>query len=149
MLRATKFGGVTVFTARRPAGSAAALVGSTSALRMSQIGAGALYQHMVAASVRFSRMARHLVGFEAPQTDAKSAPLIADAATVAVEGCARLSAQPSGRASLGKVGKVVVVKSSRVGAWMMKGALVIYVNPGQGLAGHPSSARIAQAISYR
>jgi hypothetical protein len=31
---------------------------------------------------------------------------------------------------------------------MQRGVLVVYVTPAQGLSGHPSSAKIAQAIEH-
>lgn len=146
LLRATKFGGLTAFTARRPGGSAAALVGAVSPLRLAPIGPGALYQHMVQASIRCSRATHRLVGFEAPDADAKSAAVIADAAQVAADTLSALYARPGARRSLARIGKVVIAKSGKPGAYVSRGALVIFVNPGAGLSGHPSSAKIAQAV---
>lgn len=146
LLRATKLGGMTVFTSRRPQGSAAALVGSTSPLRLTYTGPGALYQRMIQASIRCTRVTRHLVGFEAPDADAKSAALIADAASLAVDAVASVSTQASGRAAANRIGKVIVAKGPKPMAWVSRGILIIYVTPSQGLAGHPSSAKIAQAI---
>lgn len=146
LLRATRFGGLTVFTARRPSGSAAALAGSVSPLRLAPVGAGGLYQHMVQASVRCSRATRHLIGFEAPDADAKSAPLIAEAAQVAADALSDLSARPAGRRALARLAKVIIAKAGKPSAYVSRGALVVWVNPGAGLAGHPSSARIAQAV---
>lgn len=146
LLRATKFGGVTVFTARRPAGAAASLVGSTSPLRLIQMGPGGLYQHMVQASVRCSRATRHLVGFEAPDADARSAPLIADTASLAADTLSILWGRPADRARVSRVGKVIIARSGKLNAYVTRGALVLWVNPGAGLAGHPSSARIAKAV---
>jgi hypothetical protein len=146
LLRATKLGGMTVFTSRRPEGSAAALVGSTSALRMTSIGAAVLYQRMIQASIRCTHLTRHLIGFEAPDADANSAALVADTAALAADAVVNVAARPGGRAAAGRIGKVVVAKGLRPSVGVQHGALVIYVTPAQGLAGHPSSARIAEAI---
>ncbi|HEY2482356.1 MAG TPA: DUF4908 domain-containing protein [Caulobacteraceae bacterium] len=146
LLRATKLGGMTVFTSRRPQGSAAALVGATSPLRMTNLGAAALYQRMIQASIRCTRQTRHLVGFEAPDADNNSAALIADTAALAAEAVVNVAATPSGRVAANRIGKVVLAKGPRPSVGLQRSALVIYVTPAQGLAGHPSSARIAQAI---
>lgn len=146
LLRATKLGGMTVFTSRRPEGSAAALVGSTSALRLSTMGPGALYQRMIQASIRCSRLTRRLVGFEAPNADAKSAALIADTASLAVDALIGVADHPGGKMAIGRIGKVVLTQGPKPEVWLRRGALVIYVTPAQSLAGHPSSAKIAQAI---
>jgi hypothetical protein len=146
LLRATKLGGMTVFTSRRPQGSAAALVGATSPLHMSSIGPGALYQRMIQASIRCTHLTRHLVGFEAPDADAKSAAIIADTASLAVDAVVSVDSQPGGRTVVSRIGKVVVAKGPKPSVSLQRSVLVIYVTPDQGLAGHPSSARIAQAI---
>ena len=148
LLRATKLGGMTVFTSRRPQGSAAALVGATSPLRLTNIGAGALYQRMIQASIRSTRLTRHLIGFEAPDADANSAALIADTAALAADAVVNVAARPNGRAAANRIGKVVLAKGPRPSVGLQRSALVIYVTPAQGLAGHPSSARIAQAIEH-
>jgi hypothetical protein len=148
LLRATKVGGMTVFTSRRPQGSAAALVGATSPLKMANLGPGALYQRMIQASIRATRQTRHLVGFEAPDADPNSSALIADTAALAAEAIVDVAARPSGRAAANRISKVVLAKGSRPSVGMQHGVLVIYVTPAQGLAGHPSSAKIAEAIEH-
>src|SRR5271154_6572329 len=64
MLRKTRLGGMTVFTLRRPDGSAAALDGPTAPLRIAPMSPGALYNRFYQASIRVSRAAQHLIGFE-------------------------------------------------------------------------------------
>jgi hypothetical protein len=147
LLRATKMGGMTVFTIRRPEGSAAALVGSAGPLRTSPLGPTALYQRMVLASIRCTRAARHLVSFEAPDADPKSAALIGDTASLAVEAIVGLAGRPGGKAATGRIDRVIVTKGSKPAALLRRGALIIVVVPAQGLAGHPSSVRIEQAIA--
>ncbi len=71
MLRATKLGGMTVFTVRRPEGAAAALIGPGIPIRLPSLGPVVLYQRLYQASVRTSRAAQHLVGFDAPDADPK------------------------------------------------------------------------------
>lgn len=147
LLRATKMGGMTVFTTRRPEGSAAALVGSGVPLKISPLGPNGLYQRMVLASIRCTHAARHLVGFEAPDADARSAALIGDAASLAVEAIVALAGRPGGKAATGRVAKVLISIGPKPGAVLRHGALIIVVAPAQGLAGHPSSVLIEQAIT--
>ena len=147
LLRATKMGGMTVFTPQRPEGSAAALVGTASALRDAPMGPTALYQHMIMASIRCSHAARHLVSFEAPDADPRSAPLLADAAGLAVEAIVSIAGRPNGKTATGRVTRVVLLAGSKAGVSLQHGVLIITVNPGQGLGGHPSSMRIEQEIA--
>ncbi|HEY2179053.1 MAG TPA: DUF4908 domain-containing protein [Caulobacteraceae bacterium] len=146
LLRATKLGGMTVFTERRPEGSAAALVGASTPLKIIPMGAAGLYQRLVLASLHCTHAAHHLVSFEVPDADAHSAPVIGDAISLAAEAIITLAGRPSGRAATARVDKVVVTTGARPAALFQRGALVIVVVPAQGLAGHPSSVRIEQAI---
>jgi hypothetical protein len=145
-LRATKLGGMTVFTSRRPEGSAAALVGSAAPLRLAPMGPQGLYQRMFLASTRCFHLTRHLVSFVAPDSDSRSASVIADAASLAVEAIITLYDRPGGRSATSRIGKVVITQGPKPAAARRGGLLVIVVTPTQGLAGHPSSELIEQAI---
>lgn len=146
VLRLTRFGGMTAFTRREPAGAAATFVGATNPLKMSPIGPAALYQRMVIASSRCSRAARHLVSFDAPNVDSRSSALIGDAAWLAMQAIVEMADTPDGRAPVGRIGKVVLTTGSKFGVRFEAPALIVTVAPDQGLAGHPSSARIAEVI---
>ena len=146
LLRVTKVGGVTVFTTRWPMGVAASLDGPASTLRISPMSAQSLYERMVMASGRCGRVAHHLVVFDAPDADEKSAALFADAALSAMNGIIGVANRPAGRAALAKLVKVNFFAGPTPTAWWRNGALTILVNPSDGLGGHPSSARIAQVL---
>jgi hypothetical protein len=146
LLRATKMGGMTVFTERQPEGSAAALVGASTPLKITPMGASGLYQRLVLASYRCTHAAHHLVSFQVPDADAHSAPVIGDAVSLAAEAIISLAGRPAGRAATGRVEKVMVIKGARPAVVLQHGTLIIDVVPAQGLAGHPSSVRIEQAI---
>ena len=60
VLRATRLGGVTVFTDARPSGAAAALAGGGSSLKLAPLGPQALLERLAQASARASRAARRL-----------------------------------------------------------------------------------------
>lgn len=147
LLRVTKFGGVTLFTASRPMGVAATLEGKASPLRPMPMGLSGLYQRMVLASGHSTRAAHHLVAFEAPDADAHSAAAIADAAILAMNAIVAAASQPQGRTAITHLTKVLLLHGSRNGAWMQHGVLIIQVNPGDGFSGHPSSARLIQVIA--
>lgn len=149
VVRATRLGGVTVFTDQRPEGSAAALAGGGDPLRLAVLGPQALLERLAQASARASRAARRLIPFNADATPASSA-IIADAAIVASEAVVRLARVAEGRAILARIRHVELVEGKKPQAKLGKsGSLQITVAPAQGLAGRPSSERIAAAVSER
>ncbi|MGI9169359.1 MAG: DUF4908 domain-containing protein [Caulobacteraceae bacterium] len=148
-LRATKLGGMTVFTSRRPEGSAVALIAPCGPLRLSPIGPVALYNRLYQASARSSRAAQHLIGFDAPDADPGSDGLIADAAGLAVEAMGALSARSGGKALLSRVGEVTLTPGPKPGVSLYGGVMTIVIAPAQGLAGRPSSERILRTLSAR
>lgn len=141
VLRATRLGGVTLFTDARPAGAAAALAGDGPPLRLAPLGPQALLERLAQASLRASRAARRTILFEAEATPASSA-LIADAATVTSVAIARMARRKDGRALLARFGKVRLVEGRKAEAVIDDAVLKITVAPAQGLAGRPSSERI-------
>jgi hypothetical protein len=141
VLRATRLGGVTVFTDDRPAGSAAALTGPGAPLRLAPMGPQEVFERLAQASARASRAARHLIAFNA-DADPQSAAVIADAATVASIAIIRMSAHPKGRGMVSRLRQVLLAKGRKASAQFSQDTLVITVVPGQGLAGRPSSELI-------
>ncbi|WP_374469894.1 DUF4908 domain-containing protein [Phenylobacterium sp.] len=141
VVRATRLGGLTVFTPGRPAGSAAALIGGGPPLRLAQLGPQALLEKLAQSSARASRAARRLIPFDAEASPASSA-LIADAAVVTSEAMVRMTRTPRTRALLDRIRRVRLVEGRRAGAEISQGTLIVMVAPQQGLAGRPSSERI-------
>ena len=141
MLRATRLGGVTLFTPGRPGGSAAALAGAGPTLKLGVMGPQALAERLLQASIRASRAARRGITFEAEATPASSA-LIADAAIVTSVAVVRMAERRDSRALLGRFQKVLLVEGRRAAAIIDKGVMRITVAPAQGQAGRPSSDRI-------
>lgn len=148
VLRATRLGGLTVFTDARPQGTAAALAGDGPPLRLAPIGPQALLERLAQASLRASRAARRTILFEAEATPASSA-LIADAATVTSVAVVRMSRRNDGRAVLAQFRKVLLVEGRRPAAEIEDEVLTITVAPAQGLAGRPSSERIVKVAAER
>jgi hypothetical protein len=149
LLRVTKFGGVTVFTPRRPEGSAASLAGQAAPFRLQTIGPVGLMQHLMIASNRSGRAALHSILYEAPDADAGDDALIADAAMVASDAMAGLAARPGGRPLVSRITRVYFEKAHEPAVAVRDNTLFISVAPAMGLAGRPSSLRVQQALGAR
>jgi Domain of unknown function (DUF4908) len=150
MLRATSLGGMTVFTEKRPGGSPAALDGASPPLRIAPLSPGALFTRFYQASVRASRAAQHQIGFETREdAEAGTAAPLADAAVVASEALADMSATPKGKALLARMSDVVIAQGGKPAASMQRGVLIVTIVPAQGVFGRPSSRLIERAAGAR
>lgn len=145
VLRATRLGGFTLFTDKRPSGEAVSRAAGCGPLRLVFLSPQALGERMLQASVRSGRAARRAVLFEAEATP-NSAALIADAAMVVTLAFLRVAAGDDGRATLGKVSKVLFVEGKKPSVGLSGGVLRIVVAPSQGLAGRPSSDKVIKAL---
>lgn len=149
VLRATRLGGLTVFTDHRPDGSAAALAGQGSPLRLAMLTPQALFERLAQASFRASHAARHGILFDA-EASPNSSALIADAAMVASLAVVRCADRPEAQGFVSRLRRVFLVEGRKSGAQFDQGTLKITVIPKQGLAGRPSSDRIvALAVALR
>jgi hypothetical protein len=149
LLRITRFGGVTVFTSRRPEGAAASLAGQAAPLKLQTLGWEGLMQHLLMASTRSGRAAQHPVVYEAPDADAADDGLIADAAMVVSEAMSGLSVRPGGRALVTRITRVYLTANRQPAVAVHDSTLVVTVSPVMGVAGRPSSLRIEQALGAR
>jgi hypothetical protein len=148
VLRATKLGGMTLFTGDRPGGAAAALAGQAASLQPpSVISIGALYRRLQQAADRASRAAQHIVGIETIQ-DARpeTSVMVADSATVAAEAFERM-ARKGDRSRLARITRILLAEGRKPGAMVKGDALTVTYAPGQGVAGRPSSERISKVVS--
>lgn len=143
VLRATRLGGVTLFTEHRPRGEAVALAGTGAPLRLVVLGPQALIERLAQASFHASRVAHHGVLFDAEASPASSA-LIADAAMVASLAVGRSAERPETQTFLAKLRRVFLIEGRKPSAQFDQGTLKITVVPAQGIAGRPSSDRILQ-----
>ena len=148
VLRATRLGGLTLFTPDRPGGTAAALTGGGNALRLAQLGPQQLLERLAQASARATRAARRLIPFEADASPSSSA-ITADAAMVAAEAVVRIARRPDAKSILGRIGKIQLVEGRKASASLQQGVVQITVSPNDGLAGRPSSERIMAATGAR
>lgn len=148
VLRATRLGGLTLFTSDQPGGSAVALAGASTALRLPPLSPQQVFERLALASARATRAARRLIAFEAESSPASSA-LMADAALVASEAVIRLSHKPEAKPVLARLLKVRLVEGRKAGANFNQGVMQITVAPAEGFAGRPSSDRIMAAAGSR
>src|SRR5690606_21214124 len=95
VLRATRLGGFTLFTADRPKGEAVSVAGGAPPLRLAPLSPQAVFAKLAQASVRAGRAAHHPMLFEAEATPASSA-LIADAAVVTALAIMRIAEDDGG-----------------------------------------------------
>ena len=142
VLRITRLGGLTVFIPGRPTGAPVAFEGAAPGIRLSAMSAGALLQRLAQASIRASRAAKHLIVFDAQEVTPGSEAVFADAAFVASQALVRLSGRHNGDSVVGRFARVLFVPGSKGSVSIGKNVLNVTVNPSQGLAGRPSSARI-------
>ncbi len=147
VLRLSRLGGVTLFTPQRPTGVPVAVAGQATSLRPPVIGPKALLQKLAQASVRASSVAKRLIPFElGKDATPENAYLIGDAAMISAEALARLSMVRDGRRHIDRVKKIVIAPGKRAEARMKDGVVVVTIDQRKGVAGRPSSGRVARAI---
>jgi hypothetical protein len=147
VLRLSRLGGLTVFTAARPEGAAAALDGVSRALRPPSMETIAASNRMKAASDKASQAVRRQIWVEAPDlTNESVVSLAVDAAVVAVDAFVRVSKSSRDAPALARIGRVLVVEGDKPSATVNQRTLVITIVPERGVAGRPSSAKIMSVL---
>jgi hypothetical protein len=143
VLRATRLGGLTLFTRSRPGGAPAALIGEAGPLvRPTAISPSGLLQKLAQASVKATGSAKRLIPFEANGVTPGDEPVFADAAAITADAIVRLGRTDVGRGAVGRVRKVRLLPGKKASVTVQGGVLQIVVNPALGMAGRPSSDRI-------
>jgi hypothetical protein len=145
VVRISRLGGLTVFTTQRPMGAPAMLEGDALPFHPPLLSPQALLQLLVRDSAHASRAAERLIRFDA-EASPGSEYVIADAAGVATEALIQLASIREGRPLLERVKRVRLSVGRHSDAKFRSGVLEITVYPKSGLAGRPSSGRIAKAI---
>jgi hypothetical protein len=147
VLRATKLGGLTLFTRARPAGAPAAIDGEAPALKpQGPLTPGALLQKLAQSSVRATAAAKRLVPFEATGVTPGAEPVFADAAAITAEAVARLARSGEGRALLNRFRKVRLLAGRKPAVQVRAGVMQVIISPALGMAGRPSSDRVIIAV---
>ncbi|NEX92161.1 DUF4908 domain-containing protein [Caulobacter sp. 17J65-9] len=147
VLRATRLGGLTLFTRDAPTGVAVAVAGEAPAFVVPAMTPQALVQHLARASGRASKAAKRLVPFRASDVPAGAEFVVADAANLAAEAITRLAASNSGRRLVDEIKGVRITVGRRPDVRLDDGLLRIVVAPKDGVAGRPSSLRIVHAVA--
>lgn len=147
-LRASRMGGLTVFTSDRPSGLPAALAGQAVSIRPAAISPGVLFQHFAQQSRRVYRETRRKLSFETVQdATPATATMLADAATVTAEALSRFRSRKGEKGRMARLRTVRFSTGARPAAFVSGQALEIMVAPGQGVAGRPSSERIVRTMA--
>lgn len=150
VLRTTRLGGLTLFTEGRPQGMAAAFAGTSHPLRLPPVDTvQGLLRDFAQASARSSRAAQKLIAFEAEEAPLLAAPLLADAAFVVSEAFVQVADEDGGRKLIARFNKVQFQAGKNPNADTKGPVVRITIAPDRGLAGRPSSHRVAAAISKR
>ena len=152
VLRTTRLGGLTLFTTDRPEGMAAAFDSPTKGrLRLPPVyNVQNLLRDFAQASARASRAVQKLVAFEAEEAPLHAAPLLADAAFVVSEAFVQVAGESDrGRKLAARFSKVEFETGKNPSADAKGPVVRITITPERGLAGRPSSRRVAAAISKR
>ena len=147
VLRATRLGGVTVFTSDRPSGLPAAVSGAAGAIRPAAFSAVQLWRHMVRQSARVSRAIGRKIEFVAQEVDAGEEAVYADTFTVTATGLSKAAPVMRRGGALDEVQTVEFVEGKRAGAVVRGESITITLAPDDGLAGRPSSERVLTSVS--
>lgn len=147
VLRASKLGGLTLFTRQAPDGQAVMLAGPGEPLSGRRtLSFVALFRALVVSGHRATRAAQHPMNVTLVDTaTAETAGPIADAAAVVAEAFEDMDR--SGRRDLlARWKRVNLTLGDKADVKVDGEILVIVLNPKKGVAGRPSSARIGRAL---
>ena len=147
VVKATRWGGMTLFTDDRPDGDPAALSGKAQAFEPEKIPAGELWLHMARSARRASVAVEHLISFEAPDVTPDSSSLYAEAVTVASDAIVAAAALQGHSHPLDAVHEVQLVDGRPPSASVSNGTLTLKLDASRGTwGGHPSSKRIINVL---
>lgn len=148
VLRATRWGGFTLFTSDSPSGEPAAVTRSVGEFTPGKINPALLFQHLAKQSKRASTAAKKLISFDAEINTPGADYLFADAATVTTDAILIVANQPNGGRILSHVKEVRLVEGRPPSVKVVEGNVVeLKIDPSRGMwGGRPSSKRISQVI---
>jgi Domain of unknown function (DUF4908) len=156
VVKVTKLGGVTLYTAREPDGVPVSIQGDAEDLSLPQsIPDKIMTQLVPQASYRISRAAQTAVGHDrevnisAPYYTPATAPVFADAITVTANALVTLARRKEAKAFLSKLDQVLFIPGPRPDVGFNGSVLTITLTPGKGYAGRPSSNRILKTCLKR
>lgn len=147
VLRVTPNGGITVYTPRAPGGSPASFNGAGASLTPPTLGPFLLFRLMAQRSALVSQAVGRLV--EVNLDGDQSEALCVEAMIITTEAVIRIARSPTARQYIADLRSISIVEGPRAGAAYARGRLTVTVNPAEGMAGRPSSARVIRAILPR
>jgi len=147
VLKATRWGGMILFSEESPTGDPAAVTGKAEAFSLDKISPASLYQTLLRASHRVSVLLERNLIFAAPDVTPDTSSLYANSFTVTSDALAKVALQSHGRQMLTPVHQVQFVDGRPPSASLDKGTLTLKLDASRGAwGGHPSSRRIMNLI---
>jgi hypothetical protein len=146
VLRATRWGGFTLFRPERPSGDPVSLVGKGKAIMPGVVSPDLLFRYLVGASRKATFAARRLIPFGAPEVSQGSDYLFADAAKNTAEAMMELSKQNNGPKLLEPVREVRLIEGHPPEVRLEDGVLELKLDPQLQWGGRPSSRRVMTVI---
>ena len=144
ILRVTPGGGMTIYTPRAPGGSPASLSGPGQSLAPPTLGPFLLFQLMERRSAMISQALGRLV--EINLSGERSEALCVEALVVTTEAVIRIARSPTARQHLSQLRSITILEGGRTSVTYARGQLIVVVNPDEGMAGRPSSARVIRTL---
>ena len=151
MLRATRMGGMTVFTETRPDGSAAAFDGASPPLRIPPaMSAEALESRLFQDMIHTSRVTQHQIGFAAGKDpNPGTSALMADTAMIVSQALIEMAGRPGNKGIVTRIMEVMIIVGPRPAVALERGVLTVTITPSAGLNGRPSSRWIERAAKAK
>jgi hypothetical protein len=152
ILRATRLGGLTLFTPGRPDGMPAAYISDAPPLRLPTVAnLNVFLIRILQAAAHATHAAQHGIAFETHEVTPETAPLIVDAANVTAEAVVIIARRADGRRILARLIRVSLTPGHKASVALANGVLeVVVVDKASTLvtaiAGRPSSRRIELAL---
>lgn len=144
LLRVTPGGGMTVYTSRAPGGSPASFSGPGQSLTPPTLGPVQVWNLMARRSAMLTQALGRLVVINLDGE--RSEALCVEALIVTSEAVIRIARSPTAREHLGQLRSITIVEGQRASVTYSRGQLLVVVNPDEGMAGRPSSARVIRTI---
>jgi hypothetical protein len=145
VVRVTRLGALTVFTTQRPMGAPATLEGEGAPFHPPTLSPQQLLLILFHDSQRASHAVEHPIPFNAEATPG-SEFVMADTAGVVTEALVQMSQIREGRPLVERVRRVRFWVGRRAEAHFRGGVIDVTVDPRSGLAGRPSSGRVAKIM---
>ncbi len=149
MLKATRWGGMVLFSDDRPMGDPVAVSGKAVAFTPTVVSPGQLWLHLAKSAYRVSKASDHKIIFSADEDTPGDSTinLFVEAASVASDALIQIALQATSRRSLDNLHEVHFIEGRPPGARFDHQILTIKVDPSRGTwGGHPSSKRITSVV---